>query len=306
MMIDNTFVVYGGFENKGAWVATKLAYTLDTSNTSAKWERTDDINLPLGLTHGAHVRLGSKIINCGGYLGKHPGDHTAACIVYDHSKPLGQKWSTLASLPDGRGGGGMFYNTQYNAIYYVSGAQRYVTRYENGTDVLQDTVDFNTTWMYSFNNPGNGWVTKASLPYASNHMMAVTTKDGNGKERHYAFGGQKKEDECNGNYALLYEYDAIANVWIRRQDMLIPRAHGSESTIPIGCGFLLVAGNSNGCAIISDVTYYNVATDTWTNIGKLPSSLNTPVCDINRNTDDMYCETGKIGAKNSYYRQIIF
>jgi hypothetical protein len=137
-------------------------------------------------------------------------------------------------------------------------------------------------------------------------MMAVTTKDGSGKERHYAFGGQKKEDECNGNYALLYEYDAIANVWIRRQDMLIPRAHGSESTIPIGCGFLLVAGNSNGCAIISDVTYYNVATDTWTNIGNLPSSLNTPVCDINRNTDVMYCETGKIGAKNSYYRQIIF
>jgi hypothetical protein len=118
-MIGDIFVVYGGF-NKEWGVASNSTYTLDTSNPAATWQKVDDIPIGAGLTHGAHVRIGTKIYNCGGYVGGHPGLHTAQCIVYDQSQPIGQRWSSMTPLPDGRGGGGVFYNTALNALYYVT------------------------------------------------------------------------------------------------------------------------------------------------------------------------------------------
>jgi hypothetical protein len=35
----------------------------------------------------------------------------------------------------------------------------------------------------------------------------------------------------------------------------------------------------------SDVTFYNIATDTWTKLGDFPNALNTLVCDINCKTN---------------------
>jgi Malectin domain len=297
MIVDNIFVLYGGFNQDWA-NASAFTYTLDTADPTATWQQVDDIPISQGLTHGAHVRIGSKIYNCGGYVGGHPGLHTTTCMVYDQSKPLGQRWSTMTPLPDGRGGGGMFHNTALNAIYYVSGAQRYKNPW-------LDTLDFNTTWMYSINNPSAGWVRKADLPYAANHMMAVTAKDSDGKERHFAFGGQYRESECCGNYAFNYEYDVMNDKWIRRADMPYPRAHASSSTVPFGCGFIAVAGNTNGGLIISNVTYYSIATDSWTEMGNVPYELNTPICDINRNTNVMYCETGRLWTSRSYKRQLL-
>jgi Malectin domain len=298
-LIGDIFVIFGGFHNDWS-VASNATYTLDTSNASATWQKVDDIPIGAGLTHGAHIHIGSKIYNCGGYVGGHPGLHTSQCIVYDQSKPIGQRWSTMTPLPDGRGGGGMFYNMALNAMYYVTGAQRYKTPWLS-------TMDFNTTWMYSFNNPSAGWVRKADLPYASNHMMAVTAKDSNGVEHHYAFGGQYKENEVDGGYALVYEYDAMKDKWIRRADHPYTRAHGTGSTHGFGCGFITVAGNTNGVEItkISNVTYYDIETDTWTEIGHIPYELNTPICDINRNTNVMYCETGVLWTSRSYKRQLL-
>jgi Malectin domain len=298
-MIDNIFVVYGGF-NKEWQVASASTYTLDTADPNASWQKVDDVPIPQGLTHGAHVRVGTKIYNCGGYVGGHPGLHTAQCIVYDQSKPLGQRWSSIAPLPDGRGGGGVFHNSAQNAIYYVSGAQRYRKPW-------LDTLDFNTVWMYSIDNPSAGWVRKADLPYAANHMMAVTAKDSNGKERHYAFGGQYRENECCGNYAFNYEYDPMKDEWIRRADLPATRAHGTGSTHGFGCGFITVAGNTNGAEItkISNVTYYDIGANTWTEVGNVPHELNTPICDINRNTNVMYCETGVLWTSRSFKRQLL-
>jgi Malectin domain len=298
-MIGDIFVVYGGF-NKEWGVASNSTYTLDTSNPNSKWEKVDDIPIGAGLTHGAHVRIGTKIYNCGGYVGGHPGLHTAQCIVYDQTQPIGQRWSSMTPLPDGRGAGGVFYNTALNALYYVTGAQRYRKPW-------LDTLDFNTTWMYTFNNPSAGWVRKADLPYASNHMMAVTAKDSNGVEHHYAWGGQYRENECCGNYAFNYEYDAMNDKWIRRADHPYTRAHGTGSTHGFGCGFITVAGNTNGAEItkISNVTYYDIATDSWTEIGNVPHDLNTPICDINRNTNVLYCETGVLWTSRSFKRQLL-
>jgi hypothetical protein len=186
-------------------VASNATYTLDTSNASATWQKVDDIPIGAGLTHSAHIHIGSKIYNCGGYVGGNPGLHTAQCIVYDQSKPIGQRWSTMTPLPDGRGGGGMFYNTALNAMYCVTGAQQYKNPWLS-------TMDFNTTWMYSFNNPSAGWVRKADLPYASNHMMAVTAKDSNGVEHHYAF------QEGSDNASQQHHFGRTKRYWSKTQE----------------------------------------------------------------------------------------
>jgi hypothetical protein len=297
MMIGDTFVVYGGFWKEWG-VASNMTYTLDTSNATAKWERVDDIPIFEGLTHGAHAHVGTKIYNCGGYVGGHPGVHTNRCIVYDQSAPLGQRWSDMTPLPDGRGGGGMFYSSVLNTIYYVSGAQRYKKPW-------LETLDFNNTWGFSLSNPAAGWEVKADLPYASNHMQAVTAKDSLGREHHYANGGQYREDEPEGNYKEHYEYDAIDDKWIRRSDLPYARAHATSSTHALSCGFVMVAGNTNGNLIISNVTFYHIDTDSWWNLGNFPHELNTPICDINRNTNVMYCETGRLWTSRSYTRQLV-
>jgi hypothetical protein len=98
---DNIFVLYGGF-NRDCSVASAFTYTLDTADPTATWQKVDDIPISQGLTHGAHVRIGTKIYNCGGYVGGHPGLHTTTCMVYDQSKPLGQRWTTITPLPEGR------------------------------------------------------------------------------------------------------------------------------------------------------------------------------------------------------------
>jgi hypothetical protein len=57
--------------------------------------------------------------------------------------------------------------------------------------------------MLSLDNLAAGWMTKANYPIMTNHMSAVTIKDGAGKERHYFFGGQYAQQEyCSNNNEL--------------------------------------------------------------------------------------------------------
>jgi hypothetical protein len=299
MVNSSTFVIFGGFY---PWwnSATNATFVLDTSKSASMWKRVDDVPIPQGLTHGAHIVRQSKIYNCGGYIGGHPGPHTSMCIVYDSLQRKGKQWSTVAPLPQGRGAGGMFYSTALDAMFYVSGAQRFLN---NGT---LTTVDYNTTWMYSFTGPtAKKWVRKADLPYASNHMMAVTAKDATGKERHYAFGGQYKENEYGGNYAIMYEYNAVSNKWTKQSNLPFARAHATISTRAIGCGIVVVGGNTNGGQILANVTYYHIPSNAWIQLGSLPVALNTPVCDVNRWTSVLHCETGKLGSTHSYQRQLL-
>jgi hypothetical protein len=259
-----------------------------------------------GMTHCAFTALNNKFYMCGGYAGGNPGGvkglTTDVCLVLDPFKPSGQQWSstTLPKLPQGgQSGGGMVYDTAMNALFVSGGARRF-----SG----QPTLDVDNTWMYSFANPSAGWVAKAPMPYKGNHLSFVTATDGEGNERHFFCGGQAQENESGGNKVDHYEYIPSSDTWIKHKDMPFPRGHTSSSTRPFGCGYLVIGGTDVGLNKRSDVTFYNIATDTWTKIGDLPNGLNTPVCDINRNTNTgfstLYCETGYVSGSFSYKRQI--
>ena len=42
----------------------------------------------------------------------------------------------------------------------------------------------------------------------------------------------------------------------------------------------------------SDVSYYDIASDSWSKIGDLPNAINTPVCDVDIEGGWYYCFTG--------------
>jgi hypothetical protein len=293
-MMGATLVVVSGFLRRFKQV-TRRTYSIDTSRHFPRWRRRDNHPIHLGITHAGSAVVGTKFYMCGGYVGGHPGPHTDACYVWDSNRPWRKQWSSFAPLPGGgRAGGGMFYDSQLNALFYTAGAQRH--------DGI--TIDFNDTWMYALNDTAAGWVPKAPIPFHGNHVSFVTAKDDNGRERHYILGGQHAEDEVNNNRSENFEYDAINDVWIARHPLPVPRGHAASSTRAISCGYVVAAGTTNGGKKCSDVSYYDIPTDTWTSIGSLPKAIKTPVCDLGPD-HTMYCESGFDEQWFSFKRKIV-
>jgi N-acetylneuraminic acid mutarotase len=301
-MIDNNMVIFGGFQN-GYTTATNATYALDLSEPTAVWKKMDNMPTINGITHQSIALVGTKAYMCGGYIGGSKGLHTDKCFVYDHSKPpgSGKQWSTITQLPMvGRAGGAMIYDSSLNALIYAGGAQRNT----KGTTLA---IDFKDTWMYSFNNPGAGWVPQSKIPYFANHMNAVTVVDSTGKERHYVFGGQVGDYELTGNVATMYEYVAITDTWIKRTPMPFGRGHATSAVRAVGCGFIVAGGRTNKDVmggLTGEVTYYDVATDTWQSIGRLPVDIHTNVCVVSK-TGLLRCETGWIANDFSTETQLI-
>ena len=191
----------------------------------------------------------------------------------------------------------MVYDSIKNQLIYAGGTDRPV----QGS---REAFDKNTTWAYSFDNPEAGWQKKADMPFLANHMSFVTAKDENGKDRHFFLGGQKGENEWTGNVKDNYEWDSEGEKWIKHTEMTISRGHAASSTRAIGCGYIIAGGSSNqNGGHTSDISYYDIPTDTWTKIGDLPEALNTPVCVIRDGI--LYCETGHPWSKFSYKREIV-
>jgi N-acetylneuraminic acid mutarotase len=301
-MMGDKFMLVSGYS--GNWdFTTPATKMLDVVNPTATWQNLDNHPQPKGTTHGGYVVVGgTKFYMCGGYVGGGHGPTTNACYVLDITKPSGQQWTSFTSLPDrGRAGGGMVYDSATNSLIFAGGAVR----------EFQDdkAKDLDNTWMYSLSNPQNGWVAKAPIPYTGNHMSFVTARDGANNQRHFFLAGQKSEGEANDNIASNFEYVVATDTWIARQSLPFPRGHASSSTNAFGCGFLVVAGCKNGSIKVSDVTYYEIDSNTWTKIGDYQLALNTPVCDIHRPTNTMFCEGGgdpfASSAGKSFKRQLI-
>jgi N-acetylneuraminic acid mutarotase len=216
-------------------------------------------------------------------VGGHPGPQTDACFVYDHSEMPGKQWKSLPSLPQGRSGGSLVHLKAQNALFFTGGAQR---------PKSSEYKDYPDSWMYPLDGNSTVWIPQPNLPFLSNHMSYVSAVDDQGMNRYFFLAGQMAENEANGNVDLNYEYNPATNVWIKRQNMIFPRGHTSSSTVAVSCGFILVGGTTNGGVKTREIHYYDIPSDRWTNIGNFSQGVNTPVCDIDRINNVLYCETG--------------
>jgi hypothetical protein len=229
-----------------------------------------------------------KYYMCGGYRGGNPGPNVPYCFIYDHSIPpgSGSQWAESANFPDlprtaedvphtynGTGGGGMIYDSATNTAVYAGGAVR-DDPHGHGTHDVADA------WKIDLGNLAAGWQRVTNMPFKANHLSFVTAKDHEGAERHFFFGGQRNGNEASGNVKEVYEYVVATDAWYRHTDMTLSRGHTSASTMAFGCGFITAGGTTNEYGKTSDISYYDIPSQTWTSIGNLPRKENTPICDI--------------------------
>jgi hypothetical protein len=186
----------------------------------------------------------------------------------------------------------MVYMRITNSLLFATGATR-----PNGIATDHDDV-----WELQLDNIDAGWQTLPNIPYKGNHISHVTASY-QGRDRHYMLGGQVGQNEISGNLDDVVEWDNIERKWIRRQSLPFKRGHASTSTFAYSCGFLVAGGAMNGGdQHTADISYYNIANDTWTSIGNLPRALNTPACDIVKLPDGdwIYCQSGPIVGRFSW------
>jgi Kelch motif len=296
LLVGNDFIQFSGYTGRFTNI-TNQTYCRDITQLNSPWQRMEDVPVALGITHVPTVVVGTKVYLCGGYYGFVRGLHIPDCFVYDHAKAPGTgQWSRLPNLPNGgSGGGGMIFDRLRNALYYSGGAQRFTLGNTESTDVTD-------TYRYFFDNPSAGWVATTPIPYKGNHLSYVTHTDALGRQRHFFLGGQVGKYECCQNLADNFEFIAATETWVRRAPLTVPRGHAAASTRPIGCGFIIAGGSINTVNASSapthtpDVSYYNIPTDTWTTIGKLPSKIATPLVDIHPN-GYMYFSNGQVSRR---------
>jgi hypothetical protein len=267
-------------------------------NLNDKWIEIDPIPILTGLTHAAITRgLSDAVVHmCGGYTGPHPGPATERCFTLDVSKPRGIQWSSLPNLPGQRSGGAMMYDVKSNTLTFATGASRPFP--EN----IIHTIDHFDVWQLDMANTDKGWTPTTPLTYKGNHIGSTSVWY-KGKQRHYIAGGQQGESEQNTNSDIMFEWDADNSRWIRRASMLFPRGHFSSSSVPYkNCGFFIAGGRLNGPKT-SDISYYDITTDSWHKIGDLPDELNTPTCDASGNV--FYCNGGTVGKDFAWKVKIL-
>jgi hypothetical protein len=274
-MIGDDLVVVSGFDD-GFDGVTKRVYALKTSDPTADWREMDPVPTDDGFSHAAYSVKDSIMYICGAYVGPSPGPDSPICLKYNHAAAKGKQWSYLPELPDGRGGGSLHYLEETNSLMFSTGAIRSDGSWE----------DMDNVWELSLNNVNAGWKDLPPIPYTGNHIGHVSAKL-NGRKRYFTIGGQHTSDEGNGNKVDNYEWDNIQRKWFKRKDMPYGRGHISSSTVAYGCGFFIAGGAINDEKRTDDVTYYGIDTDSYTSIGKLPRTVNTPVCDM------AYLSTGK-------------
>jgi Kelch motif len=304
-IIGTDLVLFSGFTSTYSFVTDKV-FALDlsslngtsSSSPSALWREMDPFPITKGLTHAGYVVQNDTIYSCGGYIGGPPYPATSRCFRYIHTNPRGSQWSELPALPEVRAGGAMVYDTKRQSLIYATGADRHA-----GSKETNASVDHNDVWELSLANYNGSWVLKEPIPYVANHVGYTTVKIGL-TERHYVMGGQSASNESNGNQDSLYEYNSSSDTWIQRASMPFPRGHFSSSVVPYKhCGFFISAGAMNGDDKTSEVTYYSIQDDTWTQIGNLVFPLNTPICTMFG--EYLYCQTGVVNGKFSWRRKIV-
>jgi hypothetical protein len=296
-IIGNDILLYSG--NSANWSAVTrrvYAYDVTSTNTNTTWRLMDPVPINRGITHAGFTIVGNLLYTCGGYMLGFP---STRCYLYNHTAPRKRQWTTfLPSLPAIRAAGGMVYNSNRHSLIFISGVNRYFPQ-DNTVK-----VDQNDVWELLLNNRSAGWQSKAKSPYAANHLGVTTVLGHNGGlDRHYMVGGQVASNESNGNFNLLYEFNATSNIWTKRSNMFFPRGHLLNSVIPYkNCGFIISGGAGNNYTHINDVSYYSIATDTWTSIGTLVAAVNTPICGIKN--DYYICQGGGIDWDFSWRRKL--
>lgn len=273
MVVDGKLYVFSGYADSN-WQPIRRVDVYDpVTNT---WRRLSD--MPIGTTHAAVARIGSRIWFVGGYTAR-PGTTnrqdfgTRSVLIYDTQTDT---WSTGPSLPARRASGGLALVD--NRLYFFAG---------------EDEKRINRTqhWMLDLNNLSAGWVTRASIPEGRTHFGTAVV---NGQV--YVIGGQIGIDSGSVHLKTSWKYDPATNTWTRLADLPQERSHLSPCTVAVGTKIYTFGGEYKYNVDVSTVTEYDTLNNTYRNLTSLPGARASGAAGY---INGRFVFTG--GKKNGFY-----
>eukprot|EP00035_Acanthoeca_spectabilis_P014745 m.286417 g.286417 ORF g.286417 m.286417 type:complete len:929 (-) comp16210_c0_seq2:80-2866(-) len=273
---EGSLYYFGGFSQNWATM-NKKSSRYDAG--SGAWSSLPDIPLPSdprtgdGITHMGNAiwPAGRKIILAGGlglgFVTSQGWPHaTSRAEVYALDVDA-ETWSRLPNLPASRGG--LCIGIVGNVLYAFGGGS-YGALGNGNSGFFGDHTD---TWSLDLTNPSSGWVTRASMHVARNHLGAAVV---NGKV--YALGGQEDEDEGCSNKNVVEEYNPTTDTWTILPGMpqklghIAPSVLYPDTNFPFG--ILVISGRtdvpSGSCPPPGlnqkFARYFNPATQAWSTV----------------------------------------
>jgi N-acetylneuraminic acid mutarotase len=260
-VVNGKLYVFGGYVDT-TFTPTRRADAYDPATNT--WRQI--ANLPTfayafgGASHVGTAALGSSIYFAGGYPAKSPSGQTFATSAVFRYDTLTDTYASLPSLPSGRGGGALV--ALGRELHFFGGAD--AARADSGSH-----------WALNLDDVSAGWVARASLPVATNHVAGVVL-DG----KIYSIGGQQFQDDAAIQRAEVQAYDPATDRWTARAPLPIARSHITSSTFVRGGKILVLGGLKQGNVVMNTVTSYDPTANAWTSLTPLPSARLSGVSDV--------------------------
>jgi N-acetylneuraminic acid mutarotase len=259
-VVGGKLYVFGGYVDS-TFKPTRRADVYDPAANT--WRQLADLPswaYPLGgASHVGTSVVGSSIYFAGGYPASTSSQtfSTKAVLKYDTTT---NTYTALPSLPEARGGAALV--ALGNVLHFLG-----------GSDSARN--DAGTHWQLDLDNLSAGWLTKAPLPVATNHVAGVAL---GGKV--YAIGGQQKQDDAAIQRAEVQVYDPATDRWTARAPLPSARSHITSATFVRDGRILVLGGLGPGNTVLNKVSSYDPVANTWTNLTNLPSGRLSGISDV--------------------------
>jgi N-acetylneuraminic acid mutarotase len=239
--------VFAGFINSRIDVTSRAEVYDPATN---KWSALADAPIPQ--SHVGTASDGRTIYFAGGFRGDWKGQNTPESADFWMYDTQTETWTQGPSLPEARGAGGLVLIDR--TLHFFGGL------------MPDGATDSDEHWALDLDNQGAGWVSKAHLPDARNHLGYAGV---GGKV--YAIGGQHVLDETQGVDATVNAYDPATDSWNTVAPLPQRRSHLHNSTFVYNDKIYCVGGTDFGGAASAQILTYDPAANQWTNVGRLPA-----------------------------------
>ncbi|MBK7927749.1 MAG: hypothetical protein IPJ98_09720 [Bryobacterales bacterium] len=209
---------------------------------------------PAAVTHAGIAIVGDEVWVAGGFIGHHPGPVTRA--VWRYHMPTDQ-WMTGPLLPEARGSGGLAYLD--GQLHYFGGVK---------SDRHTDSADH---WSLT-PGPDAVWTPRAPLLTAKNHFGLVVREG-----MVHLLGGQFGHDNDPKDIDDHQVYHAATDSWRTAAPLARKRSHMEPGSFVHQGKIVVSGGRSNLIPVLHDVSAYDPASDTWTDLPGLPEPMRAPV-----------------------------
>jgi N-acetylneuraminic acid mutarotase len=260
-VVGGKLYVFGGFAGESATSMSPVETRVSVYDPVADvWSRAAD--MPIDVTHCNAVVVDGTVWLAGGYRGPHPGVPAANVLRYDAAS---DSWSEGPPLPVPTAAGTLALVDR--TLHYIGGF----------TD-RDTTVDRH--WALAVDG-GTTWEPRAPLPVARGHLASAVV-DG----RIYAIGGQRRHDTDPVDLDVVNAYDSARDTWTAVASLPTPRSHFEAATFVHHGRIFIVGGRNNtrrrplNRVALANVTSYDPATNTWTELPALAMALQSTCAQV--------------------------